>query len=133
MSIRDYDQVLALWESAPGVHVGPSDDREGIRRYLRRNPGMSLVAKEGRRVVGAILCGHDGRRGVLHHLAVADSHRRRGIGRALVERGLKCLKKAGIRRSFIFVLSSNKGALAFWKKLGLKTYDGVLCMGINLA
>ena len=87
MRIADYDEVLALWQKSEGVGLGESDDRAAIAAYLARNPGLSLVAVAGKRTVGAVLCGHDGRRGYLHHLAAASSHRRQGIARALAGEG----------------------------------------------
>ncbi len=118
MSIRDYDRALALWQASEGVAVGASDGKEDIRRYLRRNPGLSLAAYDGRRLVGVVLCGHDGRRGILHHLAVDKSSRGRGLGRRLVDACMKRLKRAGIRRCWIMVLKSNPGGMRFWKATG---------------
>ncbi|HIC90022.1 MAG TPA: GNAT family N-acetyltransferase, partial [Anaerolineae bacterium] len=85
---------------------------------LDRNPGFSFVARDGRLLVGAILCGHDGRRGYIHHLAVYRRHRHKGIGRELVERSLHALKRVGIRKCHIFVFSDNQEAIAFWKHIG---------------
>jgi ribosomal protein S18 acetylase RimI-like enzyme len=121
MTTEDYDQVLSLWQSAEGEGVDAneeSDSREAIAKYLARNPGMSAVARDGDRLVGAILCGHDGRRGYLNHLVVASSHRRRGIGRALVAHCLAALKREGIPRCNLFTYSANIRARRFWEALG---------------
>ncbi len=118
MTIRDYDEVIELWQTAEGVRLGEDDTRPRIAGYLRRNPGMSFVARDGRKLVGAILCGHDGRRGYLHHLAVSPSHRRCGIGRALVQRCLAALRAAGLRRCRAVVLTGNRRGRAFWRALG---------------
>ena len=77
LRIADYEAVLRLWQDTEGVGLNESDDRCHVRIYLRRNPGMSFVAQHGGEIVGAVLCGHDGRRGYLHHLAVAKAHRKR--------------------------------------------------------
>ncbi len=90
--ITDYDAVLACWKGSEGTVVGDADNRPAIARYLRRNPGTSLVWEADGHVVGAILGGHDGRRGLLHHLAVAPERRRGGTGRALVEHALAALE-----------------------------------------
>src|SRR5580692_3692620 len=93
MTIADFDDVTALWQKTEGVGLNESDTREAIAIFLERNPGLSLIARDGRRkIIGAVLCGHDGRRGYLHHLAVASEHRRQGIGKTLVE---ACLSKLG--------------------------------------
>src|SRR6185437_14982898 len=95
MTLADYDEVLELWQRSEGVGLSESDTRTEIGKFLNRNRGMSFVALEGRSLVGAILCGHDGRRACLYHLAVAPLHRRNGLGTKLVHRCLAELKKAG--------------------------------------
>ncbi len=118
MTIADYDEVIALWQSTPGIGLSDADSREGIQRYLESNPRMSFVARSGGKLVGAALCGHDGRRGYLHHLAVHPDHRKSGTGRLLSERCLTALKNEGITRCHIFVYANNTVGLAFWNKLG---------------
>lgn len=119
MSIRHYPGVLAVWQACPeGVHLSPTDTREGVGTYLRRNRGLSVVAMDGQRVVGALLAGHDGRRGLLHHLAVAPDHRGQGIAKALVDEASRRLVAAGIIRCWLVILSGNTGGRAFWKKAG---------------
>ena len=119
MALRDYDAVVALWRQTPGICVRDDDDaRPAIARYLRRNRGLSLVACRGRRIAGAVLVGHDGRRGTLNHLAVAPEERRRGIGRALVARALRALAAAGIGKCNIFVLGENRAGMRFWLRGG---------------
>jgi ribosomal protein S18 acetylase RimI-like enzyme len=117
-SIGAYDHVLALWQQCEGVGLGQADSRPAVQAYLNRNPGMSLIAHAAGTVVGAILCGHDGRRGYIHHLAVHPGYRRRGIGRALVERSLDSLRRAGIDKCHIFVFHDNDAGLAFWEAMG---------------
>ena len=80
MSIGDYDEVFALWQAGDGIGLSGSDSRAGIGGFLAANPGLSLVARIDGQLVGAMLCGQDGRRGYIHHLAVSQSHRRKGIG-----------------------------------------------------
>ena len=83
MAETDYDPVFTLWQNTAGMGLNPADDsREGIIRYLRRNPTTCFVAEEGGALIGAILSGHDGRRAYVYHMAVAEAHRRRGIGEA---------------------------------------------------
>jgi N-acetylglutamate synthase len=91
MTIAHYDDVMALWKKAETIGLSSADGQEKIKAYLARNPGMSFVAKKNGVVVSAALCGHDGRRGYLHHLAVAESHRREGIGRKLIDKCIESL------------------------------------------
>ncbi len=130
MSIRDYAEVAALWAGVPGlgVHLADADSRESIKRYLARNPGLSFVACRQGNLIGAILCGHDGRRGILYHLAVLPEYRRLGIGRKLVNHCLKALAQAGIGKCYIFVFSDNTKARSFWKKIGWSKYEGLDAM-----
>ncbi len=119
MSIADYDEVYALWKESEGLKLSSEDDSyQSIKRFLERNPGLSFVALDQGKLVGAALCGHDGRHGYIHHLAVRKSHRRRGIGRSLVGRCMYALMRIGIHRCHLFVLGDNKDGIAFWKKLG---------------
>jgi N-acetylglutamate synthase len=94
-TIADYDEVLSLWQASDGLGLGESDTREAIAAFLARNPGLCFVARNGAAVVGAVLCGHDGRRAYLHHLAVAVSHRRRGVGRLLAAQCLEAVRSLG--------------------------------------
>ncbi|HBA83956.1 MAG TPA: GNAT family N-acetyltransferase [Verrucomicrobia bacterium] len=128
MTIQDYDQCLALWQGVEGVCIQSADSKASIQAYLERNPGLSYVARDEQGlVVGAVLCGHDGRRGFLHHVAVEPSHRRKGIATSLVTRALEALTRAGIEKCHIFVLNDNAEGLAFWKKSGwIKRRDIVL-------
>jgi ribosomal protein S18 acetylase RimI-like enzyme len=116
----DYDEVLALWQRCEGVGLTPSDSREAVHAYLARNAGLSLVARDGARIVAAVLCGHDGRRGYLYHLAVAQEYRRQGLGRALVDRCLAQLAAAGIHKATIFVYAHNQAGQEFWRNTGWK-------------
>jgi len=119
MTPDDYPAVMDLWMRTEGVGLSESDSEEAIGSYLRRNPGMSAVVKSpSGEVVGAVLCGHDGRRGYLHHLAVAPRWRNRGIAAALIARSLKCLAHEGIRKCSVFVLGGNAGGASFWKHNG---------------
>lgn len=118
LTIADYDEVVALWQASEGV--GATESRAELASYLARNPGLSLVARDGGEIVGAVMCGHDGRRGYLYHLAVAASHRGQGIGRAIVERCLDQLRTAGIRRCTIFLFATNQAGEKFWRQIGFR-------------
>ena len=121
MSARDYDRVVSLWRTVQGIGLDDeSDSRSGIARYLKQNPGLSFVAYCGDRMVGAVLSGHDGRRGYLHHLAVAASHRRQGIGQGLVARCLRALASRHIPKCNIFLFRTNAPGRAFWEHNGWK-------------
>jgi len=118
--IEDYDAVVAFWGSQEGVGLNESDTREAIHLFLDRNRGMSFVVRDAGTVVGAALCGTDGRRGYLHHVAIAKEYRGKGWGRRLVEICLGELKKCGISRCNIFLFTDNVEGEAFWKKIGYR-------------
>jgi len=118
LRIADYDEVYALWKRTEGVGLSESDRRAEIERFLRRNSGLSQVALADGRVVGAVLCGHDGRRGYLHHLAVARKWRRHGIGRKLVAVCLEKLRSEGIPKCNLFLFAGNVAGRAFWRRIG---------------
>lgn len=118
MTRLDYEPAIGLWRRCAGVVLSSADRPDAIGRYLDRNPGLSLVAEESGRVVAALLCGHDGRRGYLHHLAVEPGHRGRGIGRSLVDRATDRLRRAGIAKCHVFVLHDNPDGRSFWTHLG---------------
>ena len=129
----EYHEVRALWEAADGVGLDAIDAEPRIVAYLERNPGLCLVARDaaaaGRRpIVGAVLCGHDGRRGYLSHLAVAAEYRGQGIARQLIERCLVQLQQAGILRCSIHVFSENDDGIAFWMRLGYSVRDEITVM-----
>ena len=118
MTIEHYEEVIALWKNFENVGLSSADKREKIKAYLARNPDMSFVAKENGVIVGAALCGHDGRRGYLHHLAVADSHQKKGVGQKLAEKCIESLRSVGIEKCHLFVFHRNKEGKAFWEKIG---------------
>jgi len=121
MTINDYDEVYTLWDSAPGVGVNDFDDsKEGIARYLARNPNTCFVAEKNGEIAGAVLGGHDGRRGTITHLAVTESCNRQGIGTALVDAALAALKNEGIRKVWLVVMGDNALGSAFWEKQGFE-------------
>lgn len=118
MTLDDYEGVYELWRSSEGIEVTDIDSRDSIARFLERNPGLSLVARDGDTIVGAVLCGHDGRRGSIDQLVVDPAYRRQGLGRSMVARCLYHLMRQGIRRLHLFVYEDNEQAITFWEKLG---------------
>ena len=114
-----------LWSQSEGIELDASDSPERLEAFLARNPGLSWVALRGARLAGAALCGHDGRRGYIHHLAVAPAERRSGIGQALVERCLSALRDTGIVKCHIFVFRANRFCELFWSPTGWQRRDDV--------
>jgi ribosomal protein S18 acetylase RimI-like enzyme len=133
MTIHDYENVYQLWKRSEGIGLSDADSRDGITRFLERNPGLSFTAWERDQLVGAALCGHDGRRGYIHHLAVAKSHRRQGIGRALVGRCMYALMRIGVPKCHLFVFDDNQEAIDFWKKVGWTERVELMMMSQQLA
>ena len=133
MTIEDYDQVHALWMTIRGFRIRSIDDsREGVARFLRRNPSTSVVAVMDGKVVGAILCGHDGRRGCLYHVCVQEVYRRMGIGKAMVVACMNALRAEEISKVSLIAFTKNDVGNAFWRCIGwtkredLNYYDFVL-------
>ena len=117
-TIDAYDQVMALWTDIPGIGLSEADSKENISRYLGRNPGMSFLAEKEGQIVGAVLCGHDGRRSYIHHLAVYPNYRRQGIGRKLIDNCLTGLNAIGVNKCHLFIFEDNKEGMIFWENLG---------------
>ena len=119
MTIEDYDGVYALWMTIKGFGIRSIDDsREGVEIFLKRNPTTSVVALDGERVIGSILCGHDGRRASFYHVCVAESYRKRGVGKHMAEFAMEALKKEGINKVGLQAFKTNEAGNKFWKRLG---------------
>lgn len=127
--IEDYDSAVELWNRVEGLDVAEGDDRETIRRFLQRNPGLSRIAAAGTEIVGAVLCGHDGRRGYIYHLAIDPKYHGRGLGRRLIDECLAGLKRAGLERANILVAKDNPRGLEFWRRCGWEDLEGAAPMG----
>jgi ribosomal protein S18 acetylase RimI-like enzyme len=128
----DYDAAIALWSRVEGVEVAEGDTREEIARFVQRNPALSRVATDGSTLVAVALCGHDGRRGYIYHLAVDPASRRRRLGKRLVDECLKGLRAAGLKRVIILVASDNPRGLSFWRNLEWEDIPFAMAMGIDL-
>lgn len=119
MKIEDYDKVYALWKTIKGFGIRSVDDsREGIERFLKWNPGLSVVAEENGEIFGAILCGSDGRRGCLYHVCVHKDYRRQGIGKTMVVWCMEKLKELQINKVSLIAFTQNDIGNAFWKEIG---------------
>ncbi|WP_231891290.1 GNAT family N-acetyltransferase [Paenibacillus swuensis] len=114
MKIEDYEQSLNLWKRTEGMGLSEADSRESIQSYLARNPGMSFVSIAHEQVIGSILCGHDGRRGYIYHVAVDPEYRGLSIGKALVDSSLEQLRNAGIMKCHLMVVEANEIGKSFW-------------------
>lgn len=120
----DYDAAYRLWVSTPGMGLNTTDDsRQGILRYLARNPTTCFVAEREDAITGTILAGHDGRRGMIYHLAVDPNERRAGIGTKLVQHALDALRAEGIHKVALVVFAGNERGNAFWERLGFTQRD----------
>ena len=119
MKIEDYDKVFALWKTIQGFGIRSVDDsKEGIERFLKWNPGLSVVAEEEDVIIGAILCGSDGRRGCLYHVCVHKDYRRQGIGKTMVVWCMEKLKELQINKVSLIAFTQNDVGNAFWKEIG---------------
>ncbi len=119
MTADDYDGVRALWMKIRGFGIRSIDDsREGVERFLKRNPTTSVVAVEDGKIVGSILCGHDGRRGCFYHVCVDEEYRMQGIGKSMVVAAMEALKKENINKVSLIAFTKNDIGNAFWKQIG---------------
>jgi N-acetylglutamate synthase len=124
--IECYGDAIALWKRTPGMGLSSADERGPMAAFLARNPGLSFGAWAGGTLVGTVLCGTDGRRGFLYHLAVDPAFRRKGLGSALAGRALATLKASGIDKCHLFVLAGNGAGAAFWAKAGWTLREDIL-------
>ena len=119
MTINDYENVEKLWKKIKGFVIRSIDDsKDGIERFLKRNPTTCVVAEEEGRIVGSILCGHDGRKGCMYHVCVDPDFRRKGIGKSMVLFAIEKLQEEKINDVSIIAFTANDIGNAFWKKLG---------------
>ena len=119
MTLNDYEKVHDLWMKIKGFAIRSIDDsKEGVERFLNRNPGISVVAEEDGKIIGAILCGHDGRRGCMYHVCVDPEYRLKGIGKSMVVFAMEALKKEKINKVSLIAFTKNDIGNAFWKEIG---------------
>ncbi len=124
MTIDDYDKVYALWMSIHGFGIRTMDDsREGIEIFLKRNPNTSAVYEKDGRIIGAILCGHDGRRASFYHVCVSEEFRKHGIGRQMVNFCCERLKEEKINKVSLNAFVTNEVGNKFWQKMGWTLRD----------
>ncbi|RHP35797.1 GNAT family N-acetyltransferase [Lachnotalea sp. AF33-28] len=134
MTIDDYDQIYDLWIHTPGMGLNNLDDsRDGIARYLKRNPTTCFAALQGGKIVGVILSGHDGRRGYIHHTAVAVQARRKGIAAGLVSHAMEALKREGIHKVALVAFERNLEGNAFWESQGFSVREDLVYRNKNIS
>jgi ribosomal protein S18 acetylase RimI-like enzyme len=124
--------AIALWRATEHIGLSAADEPPALAGFLARNPGLSFVAVDSGALAGAVLCGHDGRRGYIHHLAVAPGRRRRHLGRLLLHHSLAALRDAGISKCHAFVFHSNPHAELFWKPEGWARREDLLVYSRNI-
>ncbi len=119
MTLEDYYQVHKLWTGIKGFRIRTIDDsREGVEKFLKRNPETSVVAEEDGSIIGSILCGHDGRRGCMYHVCVAEEYRQNGVGHKMALEAMKRLQEEGIGKVNLIAFKSNTVGNEFWSKSG---------------
>ena len=134
MSIDDYEKVYELWMSCVGMGLNNLDDsKEGIDKFLQRNPDTCLVAEADSRIVGVIIVGNDGRRGYIYHTAVNPQYRKQGIAKSLVETAIAALQNNGINKVALVVFDRNEIGNDFWEKMGFTVRDDLIYRNKALA
>lgn len=127
MTTNDYDQVYKLWTSCAGMGLNNLDDsREGIARFLARNPDTCIVAENDTAIVGVIMVGNDGRRGYIYHTAVHPDYRKQGIAKSLVDQAMTELSASGINKVALVVFDRNEAGNAFWESQGFTVRDDLV-------
>ena len=133
MSINDYDGVYKLWLSTPGMGLNSTDDsREGIEKYLKRNPTTSFVAECDGEIIGVIMAGHDGRRGYIHHTAVCSYYRKQGVAKKLVDCAMAALDEEGINKVALVAFQKNDMGNGFWEHIGFIERDDLVYRNKNI-
>lgn len=119
MKLEDYEAVDALWMGIKGFGIRSIDDsKEGVVRFIKRNPTTSIVAEADGEIVGAILCGHDGRQGCFYHVCVREDLRKHGIGKAMAVAAMKALQEEKINKVCLIAFADNQVGNEFWKSVG---------------
>lgn len=133
MTIADYDEVYELWMSCAGMGLNNLDDsRDGIDKFIKRNPNTCLIAEIGEKIVGVIIVGNDGRRGYIYHTAVNPQYRKQGIARQLVDSAMQELKQCGINKVALVVFDRNENGNAFWEKIGFTVREDLIYRNKNI-
>lgn len=133
MFIDDYDKVYQLWTNTEGMGMRSLDDSfEGIEKFLKRNPTTNYIAQVENKIVGVILCGHDGRRGYIYHTAVKTDYRGNGIGKALVDAALNALKKEEINKVALVAFALNDLGNKFWQSLGFDRRNDLIYRNLSI-
>lgn len=133
MTIADYDGVYQLWLNTPGMGLNTTDDsREGIAKYLKRNPATCFVAEHEGRLAGVIMAGHDGRRGYIHHTAVLPEFRNQGVARRLVGLAMAALDAEGINKVALVAFRKNETGNGFWENMGFSERTDLVYRNKNI-
>ena len=133
MNIEDYDGIYDLWINTSGMGLNTTDDsREGIDKYLKRNPMSSFVAEDDGKIIGVIMSGHDGRRGYIHHTAVLPDYRNQGIAKKLVDNAMNALDKEGINKVGLVAFERNEIGNGFWENIGFVVRDDLVYRNKNI-
>ena len=133
MTIEDYDGIYDLWINTPGMGLNSTDDsREGIEKYIKRNPTSCFVAEDNDKIVGVIIAGHDGRRGYIYHTAVLPAYRKQGIAKQLVEHAMSALDAEGINKVALVAFKKNELGNGFWENIGFINRDDLVYRNKNI-
>lgn len=134
MQISDYDSIYNLWINTPGMGLNSVDDsKEGIEKFLKRNPATCFVAEEDSKIVGVIMAGNDGRRGYIYHTAVLPEFRGKHIAKILVENAMSALEKEGITKVALVVFEKNQNGNGFWEKIGFTVRNDLIYRNRTIA
>jgi len=133
MKIDDYEEVYELWSTTAGMGMRSLDDsKEGIEKFIKRNPSSNFVAIEDNKIIGVILSGHDGRRGFIYHTAVNELFHKRGVGKALVDAVIRSMLIEGINKIALVVFEKNQLGNKFWESIGFEERTDLIYRNISI-
>jgi len=132
MRIEDFDEIYKLWSSIQGLNLNKADEKESVSAYLLHNPNQSYVCKLSNKIIGTIMCGNDGRRAFIYHLAVLPEYQRKGIATELVRLAIDMQKQLGIDKCAVFILNENVYGKNFWSNLGFSKVQEAETMAKNI-
>ncbi|MFZ7120783.1 MAG: GNAT family N-acetyltransferase [Eubacteriaceae bacterium] len=133
MTIEDFNNVIKLWKDTPGIGLSNADSNENIAKFLNKNKGLSFVCLSDNKIIGTILCSHDGRRGYIYHLTVHNNYRNTGIAKRLIMQSINMLKKSGIDKCHLFTFNDNVLGKNFWSKMDWTKREDIIIFSKNIS
>lgn len=133
MTIEDFNNIIKLWKDTPGIGLSNADSKENIEKFLLKNKGLSFVCLCDNKIIGTILCSHDGRRGYIYHLTIHNNYRNTGIAKRLIMQSINKLKESGIEKCHLFTFNDNELGKSFWNKMDWTKREDIIIFSKNIS